>query len=112
MREDRRALVTLSPELVAANGFGNLTIENSDGDVTVPKGVKLTGQAGGTISLDGANVSVLGDIALPGGTITLRAHNPPPKVLTDLDAHPDTAKTPDADFSRGLFTLGSEATIS
>ena len=60
LRADRIARVLLSPSLFNERGFGNFTINNPDGSITVPKGIDLTGPAGGSLTLAGANITIGG----------------------------------------------------
>ncbi len=68
LREDRQSSVTLSPTLLTSDGFGNLSITNSDGAVTLPNNVSLTTLAGGSLSISAANLDLEGDITSPGGS--------------------------------------------
>ena len=55
------------------DGFGNLTVDDSDGNITVPQSAALKTGPGGAVSLSAANLFVLGSITAPGGSLTLNA---------------------------------------
>lgn len=108
--DDRKKNVFLSPGLVNADGFGNLTVDDSDGNVTVPQSVALKTGPGGTVSLSAANLFVLGSITAPGGSITLNAFDISPAVAAAVKLTPDLP-IPAVDPSRGGFLLGSTARL-
>jgi hypothetical protein len=56
-------------------GFGNISIENTEGDILVPSGTPLNLPEGGSLALAGRNISILSDIRAPGGTISATAYN-------------------------------------
>ena len=51
LRPDRKAEVILSPDLVDEDGFGSLSINNSDGSITLPAQTELKTVPRGSISL-------------------------------------------------------------
>ena len=73
--------IVLSPDLVSADGFGNLTILNHDGTITLPAGTVLNAGANGSISLEAANITIDGSIVAPGGSISLTADLAPYSVV-------------------------------
>ena len=109
--------IDLSPGLVDADGFGNLTIINSDGNITVPAGVSLmtpyngavqqngTLLAGGSITFDAANIDIEGSLDAPGGNLSFTTYDFSPYII-GLTTPPPT------DPTRGHFTLGASATLS
>ena len=109
LRAERRAKIFLSPELMGADGFGNLVIDNSDGSITVPAQVALTAPAGGSIKLKGANIDIQGRVAAPGGTVSFDVFN---LSQTARNALVNVQIVPSPDPTRGTFTLGSAATLS
>ncbi|MEY5010702.1 MAG: hypothetical protein RLZZ253_1841, partial [Verrucomicrobiota bacterium] len=109
---DRKAAVYLAPEILGADGFGVLRINNSEGDVVVPEGTKLVGNPGGELHVDAANVRVNGEIQLAGGVVEMNALSVSPKVLADLLADPDAATIPTPGAGRGLLEIASGAVIS
>ncbi|MGI9087065.1 MAG: filamentous hemagglutinin N-terminal domain-containing protein [Chthoniobacterales bacterium] len=109
LRADRLAQVILSPDLLTTGGFGNLKIDNSDGDISVPANVGLTSSPGGSIAFTGANIDLRGSIVAPGGTLSLTALDVSPTVLFGLDQMP---VTPPPDPTRGHFSLGNTASLS
>src|SRR5262249_1482699 len=108
---DRRAEVILSPDLVNADGFDNLVINNHDGDVTIPEDISLTTGVGGSIRISAANLDVEGSISTPGGTIALNVYDISLATLNSLIGNVG-AQTPPRDPTRGHFVLGSNATLS
>ena len=111
LRADRTEQVYLSPDLVGAAGFGRVTIDNADGDVTVPAGVTLATTPGGSIALAAANLDIEGRLSAPGGSLTLNAYDVSPTTAYALHLA-ESSQTPDADPTRGTFTLGAEASLS
>jgi filamentous hemagglutinin family protein len=105
--QDRIDNVYLSPELLAGDGFGSLTIYNPDGGITVPEDVSLIAPALGSISLTGSNVTVDGSIVAPGGTLSFKASN---LSLDTLNQNPGVLPSPTP--GRGVFTLGTGGIIS
>lgn len=108
--EERRKKVVLSPDLLAGSGFGQLTVENSDGDIAVPAGTSLNAPLLGSISLRAANLSIDGAVSAPGGALDFRVFNISPFVAAELN--PDTSVTPAPNEGRGIFTMARGASLS
>jgi filamentous hemagglutinin len=106
--QDRLETVILSPDILVANGFGNLTVESADGDIFVPQGVELEAPAFGSITLTGANINIQGHVSSPGGILTFNVYNISPAVAAHLT---QDAPAPPANLDRGMFTLGSGASL-
>jgi filamentous hemagglutinin len=128
---DRTSTVVLSPDLVNRDGFGTLSIIDSDGSITVPAGVSLSTPLGGSVSIsnegvpvlntagttipveggsitfNAANVTIDGSVAAPGGNLLFSVYDFSPYTLLGVGA-----STPPADLTRGNFVLGPEATLS
>jgi filamentous hemagglutinin family protein len=104
LRPDRKAEVILSPDLVDEDGFGSLSINNSDGSITLPAQTELKTVPRGSISLSSANMDIEGSIVAPGGDLQ----------FTVYDASPYTVllATPAPDPTRGHFTLGPSASLN
>jgi filamentous hemagglutinin family protein len=111
LEADRVAEVVLSPDLVNKDGFGNLEIDNSDGNITVPANVSLTSAAGGSITLAGANIDIEGKVTVPSGSLTISVYDLSPSSVETLKTT-QGAQTPNADLTRGLFILGAGAFLS
>jgi len=71
----------LSPDLVSADGFGNLNILNHDGSIFIPANTMLNAGVNGSITLEAANVTIDGSIVAPGGAISLTADLAPYSVV-------------------------------
>jgi filamentous hemagglutinin family protein len=88
---DRRGSVTLSSDLLSRHGFGKFSVASHDGDILLPAGVTLDAGWNGSVQLDGANVTLLGSILSPGGTVGIKANLTPytlawiplPEILDD-----------------------------
>ncbi len=106
LREDRQNNVILSPDLLAADGFGSLRVINSDGNITVPTNVSLIAPVRGAITLSGANIDIEGSIRAPGGSISLTTYELSPYLFARLIANP-AIPPPEYDPTRGNFILGS-----
>ena len=111
LRSERIAEVILTPELLSRDGFGILSLENSDGAISVPSGIVLKTAAGGSITLAGANIDVAGALSAPGGTLNFSAYNISPYLAAKLLAT-SGATTPPANEGRGLFTLAEGGSLS
>ncbi|MDB6080540.1 MAG: hypothetical protein JWO82_4287, partial [Akkermansiaceae bacterium] len=107
---DRLNKLILDPDLVGANGFGNLSVKTPEGDVVVEKGIKLETTPRGSISLSGANVDVEGSLIAAGGTISVTTYDISPNKAAELVL--SGGPLPAVDPTRGLFTLGEGATLS
>ena len=105
----RLAQVTLSPELMTANGFGSLRVNNGDGNIVVPAGVNLTAPNQGNIVLTGANVNVAGTLTSAGGTINLTAYTISPFEAAKFNSS-SSKPAPGAD--RGTVSVAAESVIS
>jgi len=110
---NRTAQVVLSPELLEKQGFGHLTVENTDGNVAVPTGVKVAAPALGSVSLTGANVTVQGEVSAPGGALNFKTYTISPAFTAEFPlANVGGALAPLPNPGRGLFTLGSEGRLN
>ncbi len=109
LRADRVASVILSPRLLTTDGFGKLTVDNSDGDIFVPRGISLDAPVWGGVTLRAANLKIEGNVTAPSGTLDFTAFNVSPSVAAALDPG---SPTPVADPMRGLFTLAAGAHLS
>jgi len=63
--------LALSTGLVNANGFGNLSILNHDGSITLPLTSTLNLAPTGKLSLEASKVVIEGSISAPGGSVSL-----------------------------------------
>ena len=109
LRHDRQARVILSPDLVSADGFGNLSVNDGDGTATVPSEITLATSTGGSISLAAANIDIKGNIIAPSGSLNFTAYDFSPFAF----AQPNFGgETPMADPTRGGFVLGPNALLS
>ncbi|MDD5260535.1 MAG: filamentous hemagglutinin family protein [Methylacidiphilales bacterium] len=100
----------LSPHLIGVNGFGNLSIGNSDGNITVPFGVVLADSPLGSITMTGANIDIQGKISAPDGNLNYTVYDFTPNPEFQVLQQPPP--TPSPDSSRGHFILGSAASLS
>lgn len=105
----RLASVVLSPDLLEEDGFGNLTIENPDGNITVPEGAALTTTPGGSIALIGSNLTVDGRVTAPGGSLTFEANNLPLGAINTANI---TRVRPAPIAGRGNFVLGRNGVVT
>lgn len=98
--------MVLSSDLINTDGFGNFTLYNGDGNITIPSGVALNTAPGGSINLTAANLDIEGNVSSPGGalTFTVYDYSPNPVIAAGAVVPPDP--------TRGNFTLGSNASLS
>jgi filamentous hemagglutinin len=111
LRADRLSKVILSPDLLRKRGFGFLTVENPEGSITLPADQELRTEPGGGITLEGANVTLAGDVTSPGGTLSFKAYNISLDKINELD-NTATPVLPDAFPGRGLLTVGPDSVLS
>jgi filamentous hemagglutinin family protein len=110
LRGDLLANVFLSPEILTSGGFGNFTLNNPDGSITVPDGITIRALERGTISMSASNINVDGSIISPGGTISFFAPNLTLSQINTL-ASTSVSVTPLANPGRGIFRLGQTGNI-
>lgn len=106
---ERLGRVILSPELLGEEGFGNLTVENPDGNVTVPANVSLAATEGGSIRFTASNLTINGSVSAPGGSLSFSAFNLP---LSTINTTAITRVRPAPVAGRGNFILGNGARLS
>ncbi len=111
LRQDRKGLVSLSPDLMLGSGFGSLTINNRDGNISVPSGVQLTAPAGGSIKMVASNITVDGSVTARGGSLSFTTHGLTSDEV-NLIANSQQAAAPAVVASgRGIFKLGATGQI-
>ncbi len=74
----------LSPSLAAQGGFGSLSIRNHDGGIILGSGDVLDLGPAGRLVLEASDISILGSILAPGGTVSLSASASPYSILNSL----------------------------
>src|SRR5262249_31596455 len=104
LRADRTAEVILSPDLINADGFGILEIDNGDGTISVPGNVTLSAPPRGSITMSAANMEIDGHIQAPGGNLSFVAY--------DFSPFGNFVEIPPPDPTRGHFVLGSGASLN
>ena len=105
--------LVLSPDLVNLDGFGHLTINNGDGSIYLPAGVTLTTSAGGSIAFTAANLDIEGSVDAPSGDLNFSVYDYSPYANKSSPITGETLQaTPPVDDTRGLFTLGANASLS
>ncbi|MGV3661870.1 MAG: filamentous hemagglutinin family protein [Prosthecobacter sp.] len=112
LRQERRDSVILSPTLLGGQGFGNLRVDNLDGDIQVGAGVSLAAPLAGSVTLRGANVDIQGTVLAQAGTITLAAYNISPFATEIIRAQGQAGVIPAVNAGRGRVTIGSSALVS
>ena len=73
--------LVLAPDLVSVHGFGNLNVLNHDGSITLSANTTLDAGINGSVTLEGANISIDGSIKAPGGSVSLTADLTPYSVI-------------------------------
>ncbi len=100
----------LRPDILTAGGFGNLTINNPDGSVTIPLGVTLTAPVRGAITINSSRINIDGTVIAPGGQLAFRSANLPLSIVNLLsNTVTNTAPAPVADG--GVFRLGRSGVL-
>ena len=109
----RLATVLLSPKLLEEDGFGHLSVVNSDGLITLPENVNLTASPLGSINLTAANLTVQSHLSAPGGSLRFTTYNISPAFTAEFPIINDSgAPVPSPNPNRGIFTLDSQASLS
>jgi filamentous hemagglutinin family protein len=70
----RQSSIILDPLLASQGGFGQIAINDHDGNVTIPAGSSLNLGTGGSLMIGAANITVDGGISTPGGSISLTSY--------------------------------------
>lgn len=109
--QERQEGVVISADMLGKDGFGNLSVSNRAGDVVIGSGVNLVGQTGGSLVLEGANVTVDGSVRIAGGTIDLSAYNVSYDKINSL-THLGDNVNPSAEEGRGVISIGEGALLS
>ena len=86
-------------------GFGNLMVENADGDFVVPAGTSLRLRPGGGVEVAAKNVRIGGSITAPGGSVALTAYNFSPYLYAELSATGALALQPAPAVQAGRGTV-------
>lgn len=106
------ANVVLSSKLLTDDGFGSLTIDNRDGNITLPSKVALKTVPTGSVTMTGANIDIEGSITAPSGSIALNVWDISSSQFNTLTINNAAPKNPPPDTTRGNFTLGSSASLN
>jgi len=107
LRPDRKAEVILSPSLIGPNGLGSISIDNSDGSITIPAPIQLKSMVGGSVTFFAANLDIEGSVVAPGGNLQFTVDDFSPYVNVG-----NLLATPPPDPARGHFTLGPTGSLS
>lgn len=94
-------------------GFGNLQVENADGDFVIADGTAVRLRPGGSLAVSAKNIRVDGTITAPGGEVVLTAYNFSPYLYAELSATGALAAqpAPAVQPGRGSVALGNKAGI-
>jgi filamentous hemagglutinin family protein len=94
-------------------GFGNLSVENADGEFVVAAGTTVRLRPGGSIEATAKNVRMDGSISAPAGSVALTAYNFSPYLYAELSATGALAAqpAPAVQLGRGLVALGNSSRI-
>ncbi len=104
----RQADVYLSPDLFTQGGFGALTVNDGDGNITVPANVTLNAGPWGAITLNAANLDIGGTVLAPNGTLDFTVYDFSPYAWLTF---PAGGGTPAENPARGKFILGAGASL-
>lgn len=96
------------------SGFGNLTVDNRDGDVVFSQGTQVTVPADGSLVVRAANIRVQDDIIAPGGTVAFTAYNFSPFLYQELGATGalNNVPAPAPVAGRGVITVEQGVSIN
>lgn len=73
LSSDRAGSVVLPSEITSTHGFGRFSVSSREGNISLPSGLTLDAGPNGSVSLQGANISVDGGILAPSGSVSLQA---------------------------------------
>ncbi len=98
----------------AEGGFGNLRVDNADGDFVVSAGTSVGLRPGGSIEVAAKNVRMDGKITASGGSVALTAYNFSPYLFAELSATGALADqpAPAVQPGRGSVLLGKQTRIN
>lgn len=105
-----RGAALFDSEFSMKTGFGDIEIENGDGDYVVPERQSFVLPVGGSLKARGKNFRVGGSIAGPGANVDLIAYAFSPYEASILKADPASV-APAFDRSDGSIVLGEHASI-
>ena len=108
---ERLENVFLSPDLLTTGGFGELTIDNYDGSILVPKNVRLSASGGSEITLTASIIGIDGSISVPGGKLAFNSPNLTLSTINRLDNTVGVSLPAPVD-GRGIFRLGVTGVVS
>jgi filamentous hemagglutinin len=109
--QDRVERFVLPSTVLTKGGFGNLKIDNPEGDIVLASGEVLKTASRGLISFSAANIAIDGSIITPGGKISLKATNISADNDTERPLLGLTVFAP-RDSSRGNFSLGTNGVLN
>jgi len=84
----RAGKILLDPELASSCGFGNLSIDNHDGNIVLPETSVLSALPGSKVMLNSANAEINGSILVAGGDISIICNLANYKVLNEISQLP------------------------
>ncbi|WP_165189837.1 filamentous haemagglutinin family protein [Caulobacter soli] len=100
----------ISTDIINAGAFTNVLVSGINNPITLARDAAITVQPGGTISLSGAGLTVLGDLTAPGGHINLTSTG---QINRFLLAIPANAVTGDRLKRKpGDIVIGADAKLS
>lgn len=70
---ERAGSVVLPSDITSTHGFGRFSVSSREGNISLPSGLTLDAGPNGSVSLQGANISVGGELLAPAGSISLQA---------------------------------------
>lgn len=109
---DRQNLVVLSTKLLSSDGFGVLTVDNHDGEIIVPKGVKLDAQTGGSITFKASNITVDGSVSARGGSLSFATYGLTLDEVNQIRNSAPAGSPAVVQPGKGVFTLGSSGKLT
>ncbi|MEY3896642.1 MAG: hypothetical protein RLZZ214_2162 [Verrucomicrobiota bacterium] len=111
LAEERTKDVFLAPDLLTSGGFGELTVNNDDGNILLPSGVTLEASGGTSITLAASNIAIDGSIIAPSGKLSFNSANISLEALNRLGSEASPV-LPTALADRGGFFLGATGVIN
>jgi filamentous hemagglutinin len=109
-RADRTETFVFAPQIINQDGFGNVAIDNGDGNVEIPADVSLDFGPHGSFDVTAANMSIGGSLVAPSGMFAFNVLNISPELATEL-YQTQGAQTPPPSPDRGLFSLSAGAIL-
>lgn len=101
----------LPEDFYSQSGFSSIEILNAEGEFEIPFGTSLQLPEGSNLNVTGKNISIMGSIRSPGGSLSFTAHYLPPYQTRIDQAVDPLLSQPAGDGRSGTILLGATSHI-